>query len=237
MGWMLNKIRNIDKTVLILGFGIISMVTYLGFKIHLTEPPIETETMYFLAVFTSLYVLITYGLLAETTRQRKQEIQPAFALDVEGRGVRVTNVGNGPALDTSITLKVITNVQSNTVSTGNQDIPSGESILLSRGPTEFLGHKLLSDEGFAEELHLSGEYRDQYQNRKEIEPRSYDLSEYRPRVEENLRDENELESIAKSLSELQREISHYNTSRRFESIDHSFAKQAIDRKTREEAEN
>jgi DNA-binding transcriptional ArsR family regulator len=64
-----------------------------------------------LVLVTGVYVFLTWGMVKETRSARKQEVTPVMNVDVEPFSIgawapKIENVGNGPALDVSGTVKL-----------------------------------------------------------------------------------------------------------------------------------
>jgi hypothetical protein len=185
------------------GLVMLSLGMYL-MEEGITEPQeLQIYTSVFLTALTALYVFFTFSILRENIRQREQNIQPAFAMRLEGNGVKVTNVGNGPAIDTKISLTLTSQEGRETSSLDNQDIPAGESIHFSNGPFMNIGGDVARGEYPGGEIHLDGSYVDMHQEDQEISSRSYALSEFREwQKQQRQAPRNQLNEMSKELSNI-----------------------------------
>ncbi|WP_132060305.1 hypothetical protein [Halorussus amylolyticus] len=163
--------------------GLLLIITfYLLTQLLFSDPGLATISSVFVAILTGLYVIFTHELLQETSKQRKQDIQPAFAVDIHRDYVEVKNVGNGPALDTKLTLELIplsNDAEDGKTETSNLDIPAGESIKFRQEPFGEFGTNLSHGELPDTDLCLQGNYLDMYENREKIRTRTYNLDPYR----------------------------------------------------------
>lgn len=202
------NLKETNSAVYAVGIWIALMVLVLGLGLFFSNKGIISTTSFsrmsnaFLVTLTGLYVIFTGLVLRESVRQRMQDAQPTFALKIEGYGVEVTNVGNGPALDTSITLKLMDDENGEeAVTVKNQDVPSGESVAFGRGKFESYGWRVFDDEQFGETLVLEGEYTDRYQNRHDIPRREFDVEDYRKRMSQEMfaSESNDLDGVERQL--------------------------------------
>jgi len=74
-------------------------------------PTINAAATVILVIVTAAYVFLTWGMVKETRSARKQEVMPVINLDVEPFSIgawapKIENVGNGPALDVTGTVKL-----------------------------------------------------------------------------------------------------------------------------------
>lgn len=163
---------------------VLLVTAYLLYQLLSTDTTIATQATTLLAILTGLYVLFTFRIMNETKKQREQDIQPAFAIQPEPQGVKVSNVGNGPALRADLFLSLISKdsgerVKENEVSIQKQDIPADEFVAIPYGGDSFGG--LGIDQPIGEmyddyELKFTGQYTDLYQNDHSIQERNYDLT-------------------------------------------------------------
>jgi len=171
------------------------------------SPVINAISTVVLVVVTAAYAYLTLGMVRETRRARKQEVTPAMTLDVEGVSIstmapKVTNIGNGPALDVTGTVKLHPGGEEHEIQTKN--IPPGDF-------TGSMSPEVTTDthEEY-DSLVVEGSYKDVYGNTDTFEV-SYDLELLtkmdgaesimkRDRQERNLQDiEKHLKSISRSI--------------------------------------
>lgn len=192
---------------------------YLAISIglaHLGIIPTEQVQLFsnaFLVVLTGAYVIFTAEILQENIRQRRQAIQPAFALQLYARGVKISNVGNGPAIDAEISLTMSAeDGQESTETLGNQDIPVNESVSFTEGPFRDLGRNISNKNYFGNKISLSGSYMDVHHHERDITNRVYNLSEYRLKWEsdEQYGLERSLDGIQDELSKIRQELDGLN---------------------------
>ena len=74
-------------------------------------PTINAVSTIVLVIVTAAYVFLTWGMVKETRQARKQEVMPVMNLDVEPFSIgawapKIENIGNGPALDVTGTVKL-----------------------------------------------------------------------------------------------------------------------------------
>lgn len=179
--------------MVVLGVMVFLMVMDLGIDLGLSGPPqvsgerLTAKATVYLVFATGMYVFFTYGLLRETTVQRQQDIQPAFAAQVETDGLRITNVGNGAALQAEITFSLISKGHESPhrqVQILNHDLPAGEHLLIPYHSHDNLdGFDLEPSDEEAEDfvVKISGNYIDVHQNQQAIEEREYsfDISHHK----------------------------------------------------------
>ncbi|MFC4451202.1 hypothetical protein [Halorussus aquaticus] len=176
------KFKETDTNTKLLGFLVVVITFYILGSLILKEPKLSTTSSSFVAILTGLYVMFTYELLKETSKQRKQNIQPTFAVDIHRNFVEIKNVGNGPALDTELVLELVPlngDAEEGKTETSDLDIPAGDSIEFRQGPFDSFGANLSMGTLPNIDLHLRGNYLDVHENREEIRSRTYDLDPYR----------------------------------------------------------
>lgn len=176
------RFMTIMGVVLVIGLAYLAGVLILNDKGLLSIQQARLGTNTILVAITAAYVMLTGMLVVETAEQRQQDIQPAFAVQTEAMGVKVTNVGNGPALQTDITLSIVEKesgdmLEDSRKSAQRLDIPADDFI-------GFMWDATWTEEISAVprevpdnyELRFKGSYTDLYQNERQIEPRTYPIS-------------------------------------------------------------
>lgn len=124
-----------------------------------------------LVLVTTAYVLLTWRLVNETRQARKQEVKPVMNLDVEPISIgswapKIENVGNGPALDVSATVKLEPDGQQYKLQSKN--LPAGDYTGAITPQVSGDSHKEY------ESLTVEGEYTDVFGDRDTFEE-SYNL--------------------------------------------------------------
>ncbi|WP_134670423.1 helix-turn-helix transcriptional regulator [Halorussus marinus] len=92
-------------------------------------PVINAVSTVVLVIVTGVYAYLTWGMVRETRRARKQEVTPVMNLDVEPFSIgawapKIENIGNGPAIDVNGTVKLHPDGEEHEIQTKN--IPSGD---------------------------------------------------------------------------------------------------------------
>lgn len=95
----------------------------------ITAPTINAAATVILVIVTASYVFLTWGMVKETREARKQEVKPVINLDVEPISIgawapKIENIGNGPALKVSGTVRLDPGGESYEVQSKN--IPAGD---------------------------------------------------------------------------------------------------------------
>jgi len=76
-----------------------------------SAPAVTAGATVILVIVTAVYAFLTWGMVKETRRARKQEVMPVINIDVEPFSIgawapKVENIGNGPALDVNATVQL-----------------------------------------------------------------------------------------------------------------------------------
>jgi|GEM_PF-4782491 len=92
-------------------------------------PVINSVSTVVLVIVTGVYAYLTWGMVRETRRARKQEVSPVMNLDVEPFSAgavapKIENIGNGPAIDVDGTVKLHPGGEEHEIQSKN--IPSGD---------------------------------------------------------------------------------------------------------------
>jgi hypothetical protein len=204
-----------DLALYAAGIWVVVLILYLSVGLFLVNQEVlspstlSRTTDVVLVALTGLYVLFTGFILRESIRQNEQDVQPAFALQIRGFGIEVSNVGSGPALDTSVTLTLDAGEYGEeSVTVEGQDIPAGESLVFGLGKFESYGRRIFDGEQFGNTVMMEGEYTDRYQNRREIKRRDYEVDDYRKRIHQEMfaSKSSEYSGIERRLSNIQSTI-------------------------------
>ncbi|WP_408957557.1 hypothetical protein [Natrinema sp. 74] len=134
-------------------------------------PAINAVSTVVLVIVTGVYAYLTWGMVRETRRARKQEVTPVMNLDIEPFSIgawapKIENIGNGPAIDVDGTVKLHPGGEEHNIQTKN--IPSGDF-------TGSLSPQIAEDahEDY-ESLVVEGSYRDVFGDRDTFKE-TYDL--------------------------------------------------------------
>lgn len=116
-----------------LKFGGVSLITgiFVGFAFNPVYGILKGANLSsndILVIVTTFYAILTGGLVWETREGRRQEIDPVINLELDPYGMyvraaKIENIGNGPAKDTTATIKLAPNgpkseIRSKNIATG-----------------------------------------------------------------------------------------------------------------------
>jgi hypothetical protein len=92
-------------------------------------PAISAISTVVLVIVTGVYAYLTWGMVRETRRARKQEVMPVINLDVEPFSIgawapKIENIGNGPAIDVTGTVTLEPGGEEHEIQSKN--IPAGD---------------------------------------------------------------------------------------------------------------
>jgi len=92
-------------------------------------PAVNAISTVVLVIVTGVYAYLTWGMVRETRRARKQEVMPVMNLDVEPFAIgawapKIENVGNGPAIDVTGTVQFEPGGEEHEIQSKN--IPAGD---------------------------------------------------------------------------------------------------------------
>jgi hypothetical protein len=112
-----------------------------------------------LVVLTGVYATVTYQMMLETRKSRKQEIMPVFEFQSEEIRSYIQNVGGGPARKLDLTISLLPADKS--VRVKRQSLPAGATIAITAEPFSSLADRAFQD------LQLESEQIDLHENSDE----------------------------------------------------------------------
>jgi len=130
-----------EAIVLLVAAAIIGTGTILaGF---LSGPQATSIATIWLVVLTGVYASVTYRMLRETKKSREQEIMPALEFEARETGSALINIGNGPARNLDIVLRL--NPAGDRYRIKRQSLPSAGDLSIPVEPLSSLGDRRFLD--------------------------------------------------------------------------------------------